>query len=724
VAGKTIPFRIKNEKHGQQVYQSGLKHRVLTAPSTPDVSIGAPVEIELDLVYADRTFRLLGQVMHTGDVATIVQLDTLPAELYTALGQRPPPGARTDELEQTEESSPATVESSPIQPSSELEETLRSPPRDPYAGGAQAATEPEPTPEPPPAAPQPAAPQPAAPQPAAPQPATPQPAAPQPATPQPAAQEPEREPLAPPVDVAPTPSADVSAPQSSFDEPAPAPAAPASARPRPQSRPMAAPTTSGAATPPPSRQAAQPSTPSSGMPAYQAPATPTPAAGGRGIPLPGRSIQSVPGTSLLEGSLGERSMREIFMDLLRQRSTGLLVVDGFRERYWGYLIEGRPMRYLREPASRSESIEYQISRQKLVDPSTLERVRYVSTIMGFEIDEGLVRLGMLSQDKVSGMLTETATVITNRLLAVNYGSYWFYELPEVARIISGEPVDVMKVLWERSRERFADIDDKAVRELVDKLHKHHVIVTEEGRALTGQLSLGGVEARFLQRYLRGGWQVAELLGRLEMPTRQLMALILALQDLGIITLAEREGPAYKTMRAERFLIDRMDYMDKNHFSFVEAHWSCIEPELLRACDKIALGLDDPIMDTLQMGDIAEMKAAIRDKLVEVRQVFGNTERRRAYRAEVVGEDKRFMAADLFLKQGEMELFKSDSRKADDIFRRVIELDPGGAGSKERVGRAQKVLSDLAKGVITKPLGSQVDLQAEIEEFSPEDLDEG
>jgi hypothetical protein len=677
VAGKRIAFPIKTKEQGQRTYQSGLKHRVLTAPATPNAGIGEQVEVELQLQYADRSFILLGQVMHTGDVATIVQLDTLPAELLEVLGQRAPAVARPDEIEQTDVS-PDTTHSRPITPPAELEETLRSPPADPY-GGRPAPAEPEPAE----LAPAP----------------TPEPAP---------APEPEPEPVAAPA--APAPAA-------------PAPAAPPS---RPRSQPMsprpaaAAPT----ASPPPSRQAAaQTATPSGGMPAYQAPATPAAGGGARGIPLPGRAIQTVPGAPLMEGSLGERSMREIFMDLLRQGSTGLLVVDGFRERYWGYVINGKPVRYSREPASRSESIEYQISRQKLIDPTALERVRYVSTIMGYETDEGVVRMGMISAAKTRELVLETAQLITDRLLAVNYGSFWFYEIPEFAKLVDGDPVNVMAVLWERSRQRFADIEDKAVRELVDKLYKHHVIVTEEGRALAGQLSIGGQEARFLQRYLRGGWQVAELLGRLELPTKPLMALVMSLQDLGIITLAEREGPLFKTMRAERFLIDRMDYMDRDHFAFLEAHWSCLEYELLAACDNIALTLDEPIMEQLEIGDIQDMKAAIRDKLVEVRQTFSSTERRRAYRAEIIGEDKRMMAADLFLKQGEMELFKADSGKAKDIFSRVLELDPGGSGSTERVGRARKVLGDLERGILTKPMGSQFEMEKEIAEFSPEDLDD-
>jgi len=673
VAGKRIPFPIKTKEQGQRTYQSGLKHRVLTAPSTPGVGIGEQVEIELQLQYANRSFSVLGQVMHTGDVATIVQLDALPAELLEALGQRPSPAVRADEIEHTEDS-PDTTLSPSVTPSTELEETLRSPPADPYGGRPPGATAESDEPA---AAPAPAA---------------------------------------PPVEPAPEPAAPDPAP--------PAPAAPA--RPRPQARPMATQpaTAAPAAAAAPSRSApAQTPTPSGGMPAYQAPTTPAPAAGGRGIPLPGRTIQTVPGAAKIEGSLGERSMREIFMDLLRSGGTGLLVVDGFRERYWGYLVDGKPIRYSREPASRSESVEYQISREKLIDATTLERVRYVSTIMGFEMDEGVIRMGLVSADKARELVHQTAHLITDRLLAVNYGSYWFYEVPEFGRLVQGKPVDVMAVLWERSRQRFADIEDKAVRELVDKLYKHHVIVTEEGRALAGQLAIGGQEARFLQRYLRGGWQVAELLGRLEMPTKQLMSLIMSLQDLGIISLAEREGPLFKTMRAERFLIDRMDYMDRDHFAFLEAHWSCLEYELLRACDNISVTLDEPIMDQLELGDIQDMKAAIRDKLVEVRQIFSNTERRRAYRAEIIGEDKRMMAADLFLKQGEMELFKTDSRKAEDIFARVIELDPGGSGSKERVSRARKVLSDMAKGISVKPVGSKADMEDQIAEFSPEALDD-
>ncbi len=676
MVGKRIAFPIKTKEQGQRTYQSGLKHRVLTAPSTPGVGIGEQVEVELQLQYADRVFILPGQVMHTGEVATIVQLDTLPAEALEVLGQRAQATPRPDGIERTEDS-PDTTRSQPVTPSSELEETLCSVPADPYGG----------------------------------QPVPSAPVAPSP--------EPASAPTAPPVEVE---AATEPAPEAPV---APAEPAPAAAPRKPRSQPMSARPASAApaGSPPPSRQAAQPATPSGGMASDQAPAAPTSSAGARAIPLPGRAVQTVPGAALMEGSLGERSMREIFMDLLRQSATGLLVVDGFRERYWGYVVDGRPVRYSREPASRSESIEYQISRQKLIDPTTLERVRYVSTIMGYEMDEGVVRMGMISAAKTRELVAETAKLITDRLLAVNYGSYWFYEVPEFAKLADGDPVDVMAVLWERSRQRFADIEDKAVRELVDKLYKHHVIMTEEGRALAGQLSIGGQEARFVQRYLRGGWQVAELLGRLELPTKQLMSLVMSLQDLGLISLAEREGPLFKTMRAERFLIDRMDYMDRDHFAFLEAHWSCLEYELVAACDNIAKTLNEPIMDQLEIGDIQDMKAAIRDRLVEVRQTFSSTERRRAYRAEIIGEDKRMMAADLFLKQGEMELFKSDSRKAKDIFSRVIELDPGGSGSKERVSRANKVLSDLARGILTKPIGSQIEIEKEIAEFSPEDLDE-
>ncbi|MDP7110981.1 MAG: hypothetical protein QGH45_03415, partial [Myxococcota bacterium] len=270
MVGKRIAFPIKTKEQGQRTYQSGLKHRVLTAPSTPGVGIGEQVEVELQLQYADRVFILPGQVMHTGEVATIVQLDTLPAEALEVLGQRAQATPRPDGIERTEDS-PDTTRSQPVTPSSELEETLCSVPADPYGG----------------------------------QPVPSAPVAPSP--------EPASAPTAPPVEVE---AATEPAPEAPV---APAEPAPAAAPRKPRSQPMSARPASAApaGSPPPSRQAAQPATPSGGMASDQAPAAPTSSAGARAIPLPGRAVQTVPGAALMEGSLGERSMREIFMDLLR-----------------------------------------------------------------------------------------------------------------------------------------------------------------------------------------------------------------------------------------------------------------------------------------------------------------------------------------------------------------------------------------------------------------------
>jgi hypothetical protein len=456
------------------------------------------------------------------------------------------------------------------------------------------------------------------------------------------------------------------------------------------------------------------------------PAQPPPP--GEGVPVPGRPNEYFAGTAAASGSLAKRSMREVFMDLLNDKRTGLLVVDGFRERYWGYFVNGLPLRYIREPASRSESIEYQASRQQLLKPAEIERVRYASGLCGIPLDDALIRLGLLNRQQVETLGQESARMVSDRLLGVNFGHYRFFDLPEIPRLLSGEPVEITMVLWTRSRQRYTGLNEKQVREIVDQYYKHHLVLTEAGRSLAEPLiaTLAGQEQRFLKRYLRGSWQLSELLGRLEMPTRQLIQLVLSMQDLGVIELNEREGDRWREARAERYIIDRMDYMERDHFSFVEAHWSCLENELVAACDKVARTIEDPMMELLELEKLNDMRREIRTKLGEVRALFCDRERRIAYRNELVEQGKRQMAGELFHKQGEMELFKPDLPKAKECFERVIELDPGGSGASERIARSRKVIQDLAAGIVTKADSSIARPDEDMQDFKdllPEDLDD-
>jgi hypothetical protein len=247
------------------------------------------------------------------------------------------------------------------------------------------------------------------------------------------------------------------------------------------------------------------------------------------------------------------------------------------------------------------------------------------------------------------------------------------------------------------------------------------VLTDQGRSLAEPLidSLAGQEQRFLQRYLRGGWQLAELLGRLEMPTRNLIELVLSMQDLGVIELNEREGDRWREARAERYIIDRMDYMEKDHFAFVEAHWSCLEPELIAACDKVTRTIEDPMMDLIELEKLSQMREEIRSKLADVRALFQDKAGRREYRNELVEMGKRMMAGELFGKQGEMEVFKGDLKLARECFERVLELDPRGSGSNNRIRRAKSALADLARGATPKVAD---DLDMEDDGVDLEDLD--
>ena len=762
MAGKTIAFTVRTAQQAKQLYGSGLKHKILTLPEEPGVAEGDPVEVALVLAFSGEGFHLMGRVVHSGAMATVVQLDDVPAGIYAALGVET--GAASGGISQALDQ---TIESAPVEPAPR--ETVESaPPGDPFAAALAESGEADPYEEvesrdepstvgivmqdwPPEDEPR-----------------TAQEAASLSQDEGPSEESNElsessgdlfgdasEERFADTVDEYSGGSLFDEDPPDTADEPAADPTAESlEIKPPdvPRSRRAFArtdysgeferlPSSSGveSAAPPPGRLATGRPGPASsrskpsarkkkgGYVSARASRAPAPQAApppGEGIPVPGNPNQVFAGTPREKGSLADVAMREVFMDLLNRKATGLLVVDGFRERYWGYFVGGQPVRYSREPPSRSESIEYQASRQRLLKPAELERARYAAGLTGLQLDDALVRLGMLNRQQVDALMVESARMITERLLGVNFGHFRFYDLPEVRKLLPGIPVEVAQVLWERSRQRYTGLNEKQVREIVDKYYKHHLVLTDAGRALAEPLiaSLAGPEQRFLQRYLRGGWQLAELLGRLEMPTRNLIELVLSMQDLGVIELNEREGDRWREARAERYIIDRMDYMEKDHFAFVEAHWSCLEPELMAACDKVAKTIEDPMMEHLELEKLTEMREQIRAKLAEVRALFSDKPRRREYRNELVEMGKRRMAGELFGKQGEMEVFKGDLPLARRCFERVLELDPRGSGSNERIRRAKAALADLRRGA-TPAVAKDLDFEQEMGDVNLEDLDD-
>jgi len=437
-----------------------------------------------------------------------------------------------------------------------------------------------------------------------------------------------------------------------------------------------------------------------------------------GIPVPGSGNRTVGGEPAEEGELEEKGMRAVFLDHLRRGSTGVLVVEGYRERYWVFLVDGRPVRFSREPPSRSDTLDYQASRTRKVEPDALNEARQVAELTGIDIRAVLLDLELLTEEQIVALEARTARQVTERLLGVNYGTHRFFDLPILSRISAGQPADVMRVLWDQMRRKYADLSDKQIAQRIDQYHKHHVVLTDEGGDLVGELTLGKREQGFVNRYLRGGWQLAELLGRLDLTNRSVMEILLTLQDLDVIVLSEREGPNWKLARAERFLIDRMDYLGKDHFAFVDAHWSSLGHELSKACDRVARTLEDPLLDQLELGRIGEMRREISDKLGEVRGIFADRDTRKEYRGTLIEKGKLSMAASLFAKKGEMALFKREATLARDCFLRVLEVDPVGPGA-EHVGRARRVLDDISRGVLTEATVTSDD---EKELLSLEDLD--
>ncbi len=658
MAGDRFELRIDTLEEAERTYRTGLRHGLLTFPGSPAVAVGDTVRVDLDLAFAGYTLELVGAVAHTGAVATVVQFPELPRELHEAFGGAPPPPPSLEETLVARIEPEDTVSQAREATDEFGRETMEIGDLDSLDGEMADAS-----------------------------------------------------------DFAEAPASSPGGPTGREDDGGEDRRRPARSRSfrlrvpdkdkraaRREERPRPAARAAG----PGPRVAKTPD-------GARAPV----AVERRGIPIPGRPGAVISARPLKEGSLTETSMRAVLMDTLQAGTTGVLVVEGFRERFWCFLVDGRPVRFVREPSGRAEALEFLATRHAALDAERATRARQLADLSGLAVETVLERLGYLPGAALQGVVQERARKMTERLLAVNYGSYHLFADGEIRTLFPGPAANVMQVLWERAREQIEGLTEKRVSALVDEYHEHHVVLTRDGRTLVQELRLRGSEQRFVERYLRGSWQVSALLGRLELPNRTLIELLLALRDLGIVELREDEGPGWRLARAERYLIDRMDYMDKDHFAFVEAHWSSLPGELQRACRRVGERLADPVMEQLELARVSELRKQILGKLGEVEAIFEDDGQRDAYRATRVSKDKLRMAADLFARQGEMALFKKDGAAARECFSRVLELDPGGAGSGERRARAREVLRGLEGGRL---LDARDD-RAEDREFDLAELDE-
>lgn len=402
------------------------------------------------------------------------------------------------------------------------------------------------------------------------------------------------------------------------------------------------------------------------------------------------------------GDLGESTWRDALLELLTANETGVVVIHGFREVRWAYLVDGRPVHFAGDHPHPGEFLS-DFVREVGVDEAKWRAALRVQKFTGLPAGLFLVSRGWLSQEGLQRALLARAQRIAERLVGANFGKWSFHPLDDLRHVYPYQGLDVVGLLFVAERHAAARIEDDALIEKMQPYYDDHIAQVAERLRLLEGLDLGTHEQSLVDEYLSGGWTIKELLSMRVMEERPLLRILLVLMGLGIIEMRHEEGALARRNRAERKLFVALrDVTKRPPFEALHCHWSAVEPEVRAGWKRTVAEWSLDRFQDVADDRIRDLILRIKARADELQTLLLTQEGRDGERKKIIDEGLRVMASDLLIKQADMEVYKGNTGVARSCYERVLELAPKGDMGHEYRATAKARLSDPTVGNARMP----------------------
>ncbi len=397
-----------------------------------------------------------------------------------------------------------------------------------------------------------------------------------------------------------------------------------------------------------------------------------------------------------KGDFGHESWRDVLLDLFIERATGVIVIHAFRENRWCYLVDGRPTHYLVDHAHPGEYLSDAILKECDVSAGQWTEALVGSKISGVAPGDYLVKRGVITERELHEALRRRAAAITRNLLTANFGRWTYHPWTPVRELFTWEPIDVLPLILSAERANMARMTDDEITKTTEPHLDKHVSLAPERADLLEQLPLEGAERSLARELLPGGWTMKELLVHGGLTEKDLLRFVWVLKAMGFVRLRTDEGSDSKRNRAERKMyVALKDIQRRKNFEALHCHWTAIGSEVQeghrKTLDEFNASKFAGVMDPRLQDLLDRIRARADELLMRLKTKKG----RDSVRRSLVGESQLIMAADLMLKQGDMEAYKSNWGVARVCYERVIELAPHIPETQEALKRAKEKLLDPA-----------------------------
>ena len=406
------------------------------------------------------------------------------------------------------------------------------------------------------------------------------------------------------------------------------------------------------------------------------------------------------------GDFGDKNWRDTLLGFFMSRVTGVVVIHAFRENRWCYLVDGRPVHYQVDHSHPGEYLSDALLKDGVVSGRQWTDAMKASKLTGLAPGEFLVRRGLLTRPQLQAALVRRAGAITRNLIGANFGNWTLHNWSDVKELFPWDGVDVLGLLLAAERGAKARQTDEDITKETEPHLDRHVALVDARKELLPQLALDDLERVLVTDLLPGGWTMKELMIYGGIREKALLRFIWVLRAMGFIELKRDEGPLSKRNRAERILyVALRDIRRRGDFEALHCHWTAIGEEITEGYQRILKefgrerfgGVLDPRLEEL----IDKIKVRADEALSSVKTLGGRAQ----VRKKIVGEAQLIMAADLMVKQADMEVYKSNFGVARACYERVLELAPKMAETTEQRRHAKAQLASPQIGEARIPGGA-------------------
>ncbi len=393
------------------------------------------------------------------------------------------------------------------------------------------------------------------------------------------------------------------------------------------------------------------------------------------------------------GKLGDRSLRDLMMQLAIEKVTGVLKVayPNGQTRY-GFWLKGGVVGWRTEPLEESEVLGVLLYRSSQLTQEQLAQSLTLMEENNVRQGEALIEMGLVTFPQLVMLLQKQAEFVLQKVVKESNASWTFHRMLELSEKYIAPPVRVAALLYKGMRQQAKELAADALAAYLRPYLDKYVYFQPDVERTIEELKMPADELQFTKIIRSTSYRLRELFAVSNLSRSATAALIWVLNELSLLEFRAQESDARNVDRLLRIYEDRRRQMAKGTlFDRLELHWICTKGDVDAAWKRFSEEFSPQNLSKFpdpQRADLDRFVALGKEaylKLVDDRA-------RREYRNTVTERMMIEQSAEMLAKRGDMAIMKNNLPDAIDCYSKACELLPNVAEYREGLNRVRAIRS--------------------------------